>query len=59
MQLDALRAAACDRVFEDTASGAKEGPLGLDEALDFARNGDELGVWKLDRVRRSLPHLAS
>ena len=57
MQLDALRAAGCERVFEDTASGATESRPGLDEALAFARKGDELVVWKLDRVGRSLPHL--
>jgi DNA invertase Pin-like site-specific DNA recombinase len=57
MQLDALRAAGCDRVFEDRASGAKEDRPGLAQALDFAREGDELVVWRLDRVGRSLPHL--
>ena len=57
MQLDALRAAGCERVFEDTASGAKEDRPGLAQAIDFAREGDELVVWRLDRVGRSLPHL--
>jgi DNA invertase Pin-like site-specific DNA recombinase len=57
MQLDALRAAGCERLFEDLASGAKESRPGLDEALAFARKGDELVVWRLDRVGRSLPHL--
>ena len=57
MQLDALGAAGCERIFEDTASGAKESRPGLDEALTFARKGDELVVWKLDRIGRSLPHL--
>jgi DNA invertase Pin-like site-specific DNA recombinase len=57
MQLDALRAAGCERIFEDVTSGAKESRPGLDESLAFARKGDELVVWKLDRVGRSLPHL--
>lgn len=57
MQLDALRAAGCERIFEDTASGTKESRPGLDESLAFARKGDELVVWKIDRVGRSLPHL--
>ena len=57
MQLDALRAAGCDRIFQDRVSGIKESRPGLDEALDFARSGDEFVVWKLDRVGRSLPHL--
>lgn len=57
MQLDALHAAGCERIFEDTASGAKTSRPGLDEALAFVRKDDELVVWKLDRVGRSLQHL--
>jgi DNA invertase Pin-like site-specific DNA recombinase len=30
---------------------------GLDKALDYAREGDILVVWKLDRLGRSLGHL--
>ena len=30
---------------------------GLKAALDLAREGDVLIVWKLDRLGRSLPHL--
>lgn len=57
MQADALVKAACDRVFEDTASGANADRPGLKAALDFVREGDVLTVWKLDRLGRSLPHL--
>src|ERR1051325_397810 len=30
---------------------------GLSEAIDYARDGDTLVVWKLDRLGRSLKHL--
>lgn len=57
MQLDALRTAGCERIFEETSSGAKESRPGLDAALAFASKGDELVVWKLDRIGLSLSHL--
>lgn len=57
LQRDALQQAVCDRVFEDQASGSRADRPGLAEAIDFARRGDVLVVWKLDRLGRSLPHL--
>ncbi len=57
LQTDALRSAGCERVFEDTASGAKSDRPGLAAALAYLREGDVLAVWRLDRLGRSLPHL--
>jgi DNA invertase Pin-like site-specific DNA recombinase len=57
LQLDALTAAGCSKIFEDRISGARADRPGLQQALDYARNGDVLIVWKLDRLGRSLPHL--
>ena len=57
MQLDALAAAGCSKVFEDCASGAKTDRAGLLAALSYVRDGDVLVVWKLDRLGRSLHHL--
>ncbi|MDS7891536.1 recombinase family protein, partial [Klebsiella michiganensis] len=55
LQTDALRNAGCERVFEDTASGAKADRPGLADALAYLRDGDVLVVWRLDRLGRSLP----
>ncbi len=57
LQLDALREAGCERTFTDEASGAKTERPGLTDALAFARTGDTLVVWKLDRFGRSLKDL--
>ena len=57
LQQDALKQAGCERLFTDTASGSQAVRPGLDEALGFARPGDTLVVWRLDRLGRSLRHL--
>jgi DNA invertase Pin-like site-specific DNA recombinase len=59
LQRDALAKAGCNKIFTDTASGARTERKGLDEALNFLRKGDTLVVWRLDRLGRSLPHLIS
>jgi DNA invertase Pin-like site-specific DNA recombinase len=59
LQLDALKAAGCTRVFTEKASGAKEDRPQLMAALDFMRPGDTLVVWKLDRLARSTKQLIS
>ncbi len=57
LQLDALNALGCEKIFKDVASGARTARPGLDEALAYIRTGDTLVVWKLDRLGRSLQHL--
>jgi DNA invertase Pin-like site-specific DNA recombinase len=54
LQLDALQADGCERVFQDTASGTSSNRKGLADALDACASGDVLTVWKLDRLGRSL-----
>ena len=57
LQEDALQKAGCEKIFRDVASGAVDSRRGLAEAIDYARDGDTLVVWKLDRLGRSLKHL--
>ena len=57
MQVSALVKAGCEGIFRETASGAKEDRPQLTEALKYARRGDTLVVWKLDRLARSLRQL--
>lgn len=54
LQTLALEKAGCGKVFTDTISGAKFERPGLAEALTFAREGDCLVIWKLDRLGRSI-----
>lgn len=56
-QIDALKAAGCDRVFLEKASGANRDRPELKAALDYLRAGDTLVVWKLDRLARSTRQL--
>src|SRR4051812_11669786 len=57
LQLDALRAAGSTKVFVETASGTRTDRPKLAKALDAAREGDVLVIWRLDRLARSLRHL--
>ncbi len=57
LQRDALKGAGCVKTFTDTASGAKAERKGLQEAIEYVREGDVLVVWRLDRLGRSLKDL--
>jgi DNA invertase Pin-like site-specific DNA recombinase len=57
LQAKALKAAGCQRVFEETASGGRwERPI-LHDMLRQLRDGDVVVVWELDRLSRSLKDL--
>jgi DNA invertase Pin-like site-specific DNA recombinase len=52
-QLKQLRAAGAEKVFRETASGAKSDRAGLRRALGSLGEGDVLMVTRLDRLARS------
>ena len=58
VQLDQLSAAGCEKIFAEKRSGrsVKDRPQ-LQEALQFAREGDTLVVTRIDRLARSVGDL--
>jgi DNA invertase Pin-like site-specific DNA recombinase len=56
-QMDALERAGCDRIFIETVSGTKTDRAELAKLLEFARPGDTVCVFRLDRLARNLRHL--
>lgn len=60
LQYDALlkEGVAMKNIYKDVASGVREERKGLDRLLLKLRDGDTLVVWKLDRIARSVIHLA-
>lgn len=59
LQRDALRAVGCERIFAEKIAGAAVRLPARDEMLDFARDGDVIAVWRLDRLGRSLRDLVA
>ena len=57
LQQYALKEAGCEKIFIEQMSGAVSDRPALREALDYARSGDTLIVWKLDRLARSMKQL--
>lgn len=56
-QVEALRGAGCERIYEERASGGRWDRPELHRLLDQLRPGDTVVVWKLDRLSRSLKDL--
>src|SRR3954453_12430578 len=58
LQHAALKAAGCRRIFTDHGvSGTRASRPELDRMLDQLREGDEVVVWKLDRLGRNTRNL--
>lgn len=56
-QLDELRAAGCERIFQEHRSGASQARPVLTRLLSELAAGDVLVVVRLDRLARSVSHL--
>lgn len=50
LQSDALTQHGCTKIFQDKMSGTKRQRPGLEEVLKYARKGDTIVVWRLDRL---------
>lgn len=59
MQIEALKKAGCEKIYEEKISGAKTERPELARTLMDLRKGDVLVVWKLDRLGRSLKDLVN
>ncbi|HCX9632201.1 TPA: recombinase family protein [Staphylococcus aureus] len=57
LQEDRLNAYGCEKIFSDHMSGSKSKRPGLDKAIEFARSGDTIVVWRLDRLGRNMEDL--
>ena len=57
LQMDALGAAGCEKIYTDHLSGVKAARPGLSLAFEVARTDDVLVIWRLDRLGRSLKDL--
>ncbi|MGQ5719649.1 recombinase family protein [Pseudochrobactrum asaccharolyticum] len=52
-----LQAHGCDKIFSEQVSSVNSQRLQLEQAMDFAREGDVLVVTRLDRLARSIANL--
>ena len=56
-QVDELKAAGCEKVFVDKASGKLAKRPNLDACLEYMRESDVLVITRLSRAMRSLHHM--
>ena len=60
LQIDALRRAQCERIFEDDGvSATQRDRPGFRAMMEVLTTGDTLVIWKMDRAFRSVLHAAS
>ena len=59
LQLDALRQAGAETIYQEQASGKTASRPELEACLKSLRHGDTLSVWRLDRLGRNLGDLVA
>jgi len=57
LQIEALEKAGCEKIYQEKISGATKNRPELDKMIEQFREGDELYVWRLDRLGRSLKNI--
>lgn len=57
LQIEALKKAGCQKIYQEKISSVTKNRPELDKMIEQFRNGDELYVWRLDRLGRSLKHI--
>ena len=59
LQLDALEAAGCKKIYKEQISGSTRERPELEHLLEHLREGDVVVIWKLDRLARSMKDLVN
>lgn len=57
LQIEALEKAGCEKIFNERISGSTKNRPELDKMIAHLRKDDELFVWRLDRLGRSLKNI--
>ncbi len=58
VQFDKLNKYGCNKTYSDKLSGANNARPNLQAALDYVREGDTFVISRIDRLARSVSHLA-
>lgn len=58
VQLEKLKLAGCDRIYQEKKSGTTTSRPEFQKCMNYIREGDTLVVTRLDRLARSVLHLA-
>nr|WP_294239227.1 recombinase family protein [uncultured Chryseobacterium sp.] len=57
LQIEALEKAGCEKIYKEKISGTTKNLPELDKMIEQFQKGDELYVWRLDRLGRSVKNI--